>query len=45
MFFNFNIERIIKKNILISDIIGCVFKINNINNLKFCSNISTGARI
>ena len=34
MFFNFIIERIIKKNISIFDIIGCVFKINSINNLN-----------
>ena len=37
MYFNFFIERIIKKNIFISDIIGCVFKIKNINNFKFYS--------
>lgn len=44
MFINFDIERIIKKNIFIFDIIGRVFKINNINNFKFCSEISVGVR-
>jgi len=44
MFFNIDIERIIKKNIFIFNILGCVFKINSINNFKFCSNISAGGR-
>ena len=44
MFFNIDIERIIKKNIFISDIIGCVFKINHINNFKLSSISSAGAR-
>jgi hypothetical protein len=44
MSFNFIIERIIKKNVSNSDILGCVFKINNINNFKFSSISSTGVR-